>query len=264
MYLLISKMKFLDLKDRLFQFYIFNSKLNSSEFTIKKQIGIDSKTSNIYICVFKDSSREFCLKKNIPLNDLKTTLRLSSIVLRDINPHFLITYRYLKENNLICELATADLKSFLKSYISYNVLFNSVLQIILAVYSFHKYTGMKHNDVHHGNFLYHRINKTDSYLYYKIGDIDFYIKNEGYLWMINDYDLADYDDSKYEDYKSSMEAFKNYNKNKSVLVKTEIDKIIDIIWKNNNDNNLILELIKSYKLNINVNKKKYNKTPYIL
>ena len=261
-------MKFLDLNDRLFQYSVINSKLNSGEFTIKKQIGTESKSSNIFICVFKKTtkkSNEFCLKKNIPLNDLKTTLRLSSIVLRDINPHFLITYRYLKENNLICELATGDLKSFLKSYISYNVLFNSILQIILAIYSFHKYTGMKHNDVHHGNFLYHRINKTDSYLYYKIGETEFYIKNEGYLWMINDYDLADFDDdTQYEDYKYSMEAFKNYDKNKSKLVKNEIDKIIDIIWKNTNNNNLILEIINMYKLNSNVNKKKYNKIPYIL
>jgi hypothetical protein len=114
---------------------------------------------------------------------------------------------------------------------------------------------MKHNDVHHGYFLYYRINKTDSYLYYKIGDTEFYIKNEGYLWMINDYDLADYEDSQYEDYKSSMEAFKNYNKNKSILVKTEINKIIDIVWKNNNNYNLILEIIRTYKLDSNVNKK---------
>jgi hypothetical protein len=61
-----------------------------------------------------------------------------------------------------------------------------------------------------------------------------------------------------------MEAFKNYNKNKSILVKTEINKIIDIIWKNNNNSNLILEIIRTYKLDSNVNKKKYNKTPYLL
>lgn len=254
------KMKYINLFDRDFQYYIFNKLLPLYNYKITKEIGIDSKNSNIYICSINDKKFDFCSKKNISIEELIMMLKLSSLVLNNTNPHFLICYKQLYNNNILCELATGDLKSFLKSYISKNVLFNSIIQIIISIYSFHKYTNKTHNDVHHGNFLYHRIDKTDSYFYYKINDIEFYLKNEGYLWIINDFDMSSIDDHKYDDYKYGMEAFKNYNKNKSKSVKQMIDNIIDIIWNNNIDEVLLLELIKEYNLT-SYNLIKYNKNP---
>jgi hypothetical protein len=253
-------MKYISLNDRIFQYYIFNKLLSFYNYKINKEIGIDSKNSNIYICSINDKKFDFCSKKNILPEELIIMLKLSSLVLNNTNPHFLICYKQLNKNNILCELATGDLKSFLKSYISKNVLFNSIIQIIISIYSFHKYTNRSHNDVHHGNFLYHRIDKTDSYFYYKINDIEFYLKNEGYLWIINDFDMSSIDDHKYDDYKYGMEAFKNYNKNKSKSVKQMIDNIIDIIWNNNIDEVLLLELIKEYNLT-SYNSIKYNKNP---
>jgi hypothetical protein len=71
------------------------------------------------------------------------------------------------------------------------------------------------------------------------------------------------DDYKYDDYKYGMEAFKNYNKNKSRSLNIMINNIIDIIWKNKIDQILLLELIKEYNLT-SFNSIRYNQNPILL
>ena len=268
-------MKLLNLEDRVFKYYLINSPNfnNIKEFKIIKKIGLKSKNSFIYLYHFNKINFDCCLKKSTDnYKDFRLSLKLSSLALRDINPHFLIVYRLLDRNFTISELATGDLKSFLSSYISINSIMNTILQIILSIHSFHRYTELNHGDCYHGNFLYHRINKTNSYFHYKIKNKDFYIKNDGYIWMINDFDLADYNEdveinnqNQYEDFKIAMEAFKKYNKNSSETLKTLINKIIHIVWNNNNSFDLILELISVFKLNSsNHDKKSYNTSPYLL
>jgi len=55
---------------------------------------------------------------------------------------------------------------------------------------FHNYIKSYHNDCHLGNFLYHKI-KPGGYFYYKIYDIDYYLENDGYLWIIWDFSLTE-------------------------------------------------------------------------
>lgn len=268
-------MKLLNLRDRIFKYHLINSpNFNDiKQFSIIKKIGGKSKNSLIYLCHFYQINFNSCLKKSSDnYKDFRLSLRLSSLVLRDINPHFLVVYRLIDRNLSISELATGDLKSFLSSYISVDIVINTILQVILSIHSFHRYTELNHGDCYHGNFLYHRIEKTNSYFHYKILDNDFYIKNDGYIWMINDFDMANHSENEeinnqnqYDDFKIVMEAFKKYNKNSSETLKKIIDKIIKIIWNNNNSIDLILELINVFKLNSsNSNKKKYNYSPYLL
>ena len=268
-------MKLLNLNDRLFKYHLINSPNfnNIKQLKVVNKIGGKSKNSSIYLCHFNQINFDGCLKTSTDnYKDFRLSLRLSSLVLRDINPHFLIIYRLIDRTSTISELATGDLKSFLSSYISIDIVLNTILQVILSIHSFHIYTELNHGDCYHGNFLYHRIEKTNSYFHYKILDNDFYIKNDGYIWMINDFDLANHNEdekinnqSQYDDFKIAMEAFKKYNKNSSQTLKTLIKKIIDIVWNNNNSFDLILELISVFKLNSsNSHKKSYNTSPYLL
>lgn len=253
-------MKFLNTNDRIFNYSLINSKsTNYKRLIIKKEIGKKSKNSNIYICIIKQF--DVCLKiSQYNHKDLKIALELSSIVLSNINPHFLIVYKFLNKKEIISEFASGTLKSFLSSYRTIDITINTIFQIFIAIHSFHKYTYLSHCDTYYENFLYHKIAKDDNYYRYKIKDVEFYIKNEGYLWLINDFDLAESNNNCYEDFKISLEAFINSDnmKNKSSSLKTLISKINDIVWKNTNSNDLILELILTFNLN------KKNKTNSII
>jgi hypothetical protein len=160
---------------------------------------------------------KFACKSASAKKDIRLSIKLSALVLKNINPHFNIVYRYLRGGNILCEHAQGDLRMFLREYIRYDVLLNCVEQIILSVLSFHVHTHLKHNDCHHENFLYHRIAKDSIGISYKVNGLNIAIKNLGYLWMINDFDLISEvtDDSEmYQDYIDAMEAFVNYKKNK--------------------------------------------------
>jgi len=268
-------MKLLSLKDRIFKYHLVNSpNLNNvKQYKLVKKIGGKSKNSNIYLCNFSKVNINVCLKKSIDnFKDFRISLKLSSLVLRDCNPHFLIVYRFINNTSIISELATGDLKTFLSGYININIIVNTIFQIILSIHSFHCYTELNHGDCYHGNFLYHRIEKTNSHFHYVINGIDFYIKNDGYIWMINDFDLANHSENEcinnknqYEDFKMAMEAFMKYNKNPSSSLRKIIDTVNKIVWNNNNSNDLIIELIHTFKLNSSKSIiKKYNTSPYLL
>ena len=96
---------------------------------------------------------------------------------------------------------------------------------------FEYYLSMFHNDAHHGNFLYHKIDE-GGYFYYKIYDVDYYIKNEGYVWLIWDFGLVkkfekNNDATIIRDYRRIINAFMNIPDN-SVKIK-------DFFFNINND-----------------------------
>jgi hypothetical protein len=63
-------------------------------------------------------------------------------------------------------------------------------QMIISLYLYHNKFNYYHNDAHLNNFFYKKVIKDDKYLYYKIGEDKYYIKNEGYLVILGDYGLA--------------------------------------------------------------------------
>ena len=234
------------LQNRVEYYKYVNKYLNGHNLNVCCKIGSKSKTCQVYSCKAEQCSiLKFACKKRAAKIDIILSIKLSALVLRGINPHFNIVYRYSRSNGLLCELAKGDLKMFLKGYIRYDVLINCVEQIILSILSFHVHTGLKHNDCYHGNFLYHRIVK-DAGICYTVNDLKVCIKNLGYLWVINDFDLVDdvNDDSElYQDYLDAMEAFVKYKKNSKF--NREFAKILQIIKNNKN----AYDMIKSLQLN---------------
>ena len=87
-----------------------------------------------------------------------------------------------------------DLKHFLRSYGNHNasitgeIVENAIAQIIMAIATLHE-LGIKHNDTHHGNFLYHKI-QPGGYIKYVIQGTPYYIRNLGYLWVIWDFGIS--------------------------------------------------------------------------
>jgi hypothetical protein len=50
--------------------------------------------------------------------------------------------------------------------------------MIISLYLYHNKFNYYHNDAHLNNFFYKKVIKDDKYLYYKIGEDKYYIKNE--------------------------------------------------------------------------------------
>lgn len=102
-------------------------------------------------------------------------------------PHRLILYGsyYIVMN----ELADYDLGHFFKNAHTNEIYESVLMQVFIALHTFHKYTKYLHNDAHWGNFLIHKI-KEGGYWHYKINDINLYVPNLGYLVVLWDPGLA--------------------------------------------------------------------------
>lgn len=87
------------------------------------------------------------------------------------------------------ELADYDLGHFFKNAHTNGIYESVLMQVFIAIHTFHKYTKYLHSDTHWGNFLIHKI-KEGGYWNYKINDIDLYLPNLGYLVVLWDPGLA--------------------------------------------------------------------------
>ncbi len=250
------------LQNRISEYETINKSLiKSKTFSLIKRIGSPSKNAMVYLCSCEEM-KFACKKYQTPcIKDIRLTLKLSSLVLRNINPHFMIVYKYSK-GTLLNELAQGDLISFLKIYIRYDVLVNCMQQLLLCVLSFHVHCSMHHADCHQGNFLYKRIAK-GGFIHYKINGKDIYLENFGYLWMINDYDLATEEVHKsYTDYNDSIQYFTKYKRNKKFNL--VIDQVLQIIDANFSDKELFHELIDAHIFKNTCTGHIINNNPYIL
>jgi|688.fasta_scaffold112513_4 hypothetical protein len=140
-------------------------------------------------------------------------------------------------------------------------LFKSIFsQAILSLYIFHNKFNYNHNDAHLNNFFYKKVVRDDKYFYYKIGDINLYVKNLGYLVVLADYGLAseNTDDTikkKIQDYKhiiSNIHSLCSYKYNEYYKDKKSI---IDNFIRLTNQTSIIpenineLEFIKQLLIN---------------
>ena len=209
---------------------------DSKQIEVSRQIGTASKYGVIYLSNIKDKEKyKFAIKimKKIKgnLDEIKILEKLSAMTLKKVTPHFPILYKTFecsfphtgdnypkliqKGTHLIVlnELADGDLATILfepNFHSSFEIIKNTLQQIYISILTFHLYTNKIHADCHYGNFLYHKI-KAGGYIHYKIYDVDVYIKNLGYLWIIWDYGLAKrqtYENS-YVDYDRIICAFIN-------------------------------------------------------
>jgi hypothetical protein len=207
----INKYCIIQDKDKPDTYYIDN-------IILKKHIGSKSANSIVFLSsfnttedkIYKYASKLYINNKNSKL-EIFILQKLSNAVIKNECPHFPIMYGNVFCNKyelslklpqminkkmkpyglLFTELANGDLNKIMYNDVEYsqNTYMNAIVQCIMSLFFFYKYTGSFHNDAHGGNFLYHNIKK-GGYFHYKIFNIDYYLENIGYLWIIWDYEFA--------------------------------------------------------------------------
>lgn len=211
-------------KECITPYKISNKYLLTNNLILYKKIGSKSVYGVIYKC--KNRNKSF---SNIPVFTAKLQLKTSAVK-REVSiltylsnfaikykvPNLPIIYKSIECNKIyhndksypdilanasknhknysliLNELAAGDLHNFL-NYKYYNLLTielwrNLYEQIFISLAILHS-LGINHNDSHDGNFLYHKI-KPGGCFHYKINNIDYYIKNLGFLWTSWDYGIA--------------------------------------------------------------------------
>lgn len=230
--------------------YVNNYLRNSDmKYICLDKIGSKSKNASVYLCkgtVGIGRMLKWVYKKygKYAMKDINLSVRLSSLVLRGINPHFNIVYR-MQRDQMLCEAAAGDLKTFLLgSDVRYDVMLNCLQQIIICILSFHVHCELVHTDCYLGNFLYHQI-VPGGWIHYLVDGKDIYIENLGYLWMINDFDLVTEpdtaDDTYKQDYLVVLEALGIYKKDKKFGEK--LKDVMETVDAVSNDTMDVYEII---------------------
>lgn len=261
---------------------------------LKNRIGSNSRYGIVYLTTSTDNYK-FATKLT-PIsfsnyNEILIATKLSNVTIKDKSPHFLIIYKVMSCNNKrlistlpnliknndylisVNELVSGNFKNFLLDYnTNPQLIANALQQILLAVLSFHHFTGGSfHNDCHYKNFLFHKI-KPGGYFHYNIYGTDIYVKNLGYIWMIWDFGLVKQDYNKkrrLEDYFRIVYFFNKYYYNEPLK---NVEKILE--YKNkylstfgDSDKKFFQMLFKLnhlFHFDIPENSKIINKRPYII
>jgi hypothetical protein len=133
----------------------------------------------------------YCSFMKMKTHDIIKNMNIDSENFSKIKGFFRDSKNY---NVYVNELANGDLKSFLNLYdtvdgeITEEIILNAVSQILMSIATLHS-IGIRHNDTHFGNFLYHKI-KPGGYIKYTVNNETYYIKNLGYLWVIWDFGIS--------------------------------------------------------------------------
>jgi len=198
-----------------------NNYLLGNNINLYEKIGSESKYGNIYKCkntnpIFEGIPK-FTIKvqlfNKVIRNEIRIALKISNYGIKYKIPNLPIIYKIIKCNDLsfannflkikekskskskirsyvmiLNELAKGDLYYFLKNTMMSDELWrNTYEQIFISLLILHS-KGILHNDAHGGNFLYHKIKKGGCF-HYNINEVDYYIKNLGYIWTSWDYGL---------------------------------------------------------------------------
>lgn len=205
-------------KNNCFGLYNIDEKTKEIKYRIGKKIILDKNIGNhnnngiVYLSYFKSNIKngpKFAVKitnqSNKNKKELQVLLDLTKEVINFKCPHFPICYGYMECNNTddnliikdkklnknkklfiqINELASGDLNNNILSNENKDLL-NTITQLFISIMFFHNITNSLHSDIHEGNFLFHKINK-GGYFHYNIYDIDYYLENKGFLWIIWDF-----------------------------------------------------------------------------
>jgi len=181
---------------------------------------------------------EYAINNNIPNVPLVYKSLICENIIRDAKYPLLLANakkQTKKYSILLNEIASGDLNYFssydnTKIKITEEIWKNVYEQTFISLAILHS-LGIRHNDTHNGNFLYHKI-KPGGCFHYCINGTDFYIKNVGILWTSWDYGLAtkiynfgqyifdymrlatmlrQYDETKYTDEYKNNSYYKEFN-----------------------------------------------------
>ena len=175
------------------------------------------------------------------LNDLYSSENSSGSL--NYSPQSLFSSNYnslLNKNQLyfqIYEIADGTLNNYFAYIIdddtdkikSNEFVFNALAQVFMSLICFYCHTDMCHADTHFGNFLYYKITPGGKPFEYRIFNNTLSIENIGYLWVINDFGLAE----KFIDGKIISQILKDFKLiiqellyKKSYFIDDEINKFI--------------------------------------
>ena len=219
----------------------------------KKEIEILEKLTNIVrkeICPHFPISYGY-LECSNPL--LKSNISNDYSIVKDMNNTFFNINPYITNKTKlyiqINELASGDLSNLLSSSDKRDEL-NIIAQTLISIMFFHNLTNSFHNDAHTGNFLYHKI-KPGGYFHYNIYGKDYYLENQGYLWVIWDFGIIEpftFIKNKTNiivDYELLLRAIKYYKKHLDPLSLLFINELYNTIvdgYKNVYDLTLLTQL----------------------
>ena len=175
---------------------------------LEKRMGSKSRNSTIYLTSISGVPKTTPIVSKIMLynsnNILETnlmTMITDSIILKSLSKHFLMTYgdcvctkRIAKKLRFISvnELADGDLKTLIEKrevVEDTELMFNMLIQIYIAIATYHNLVGFVHRDTHFGNFLYQH-NDEKGYYHYVFQGKDYYLKSCKYNMMIYDYGFS--------------------------------------------------------------------------
>jgi hypothetical protein len=101
------------------------------------------------------------------------------------NKEYFLTLTELADGTLFDFIYDAD-ENIYKA--DEKTIINSVIQCLISIVFFHKLMRYSHNDAHFNNYLIHNI-KPGGYFHYNIYGVDYYLKNLGFLVILNDFGL---------------------------------------------------------------------------
>ena len=170
-----------------------------SDYTIRndREVGVFKKLTSY---VLKNRCPHFpisfgvlqCDKKKI-MEEMPSSLSSLSSLKVNIAKHK--NLEILKENEYlitIVELADGIFRDIMDTTTAKNIsnLYNCSIQCLISIMFFNKYMNLCHDDAHYNNFIYFKI-KPGGYFHYNVYGVDYYLKNVGYLMMINDFGLVE-------------------------------------------------------------------------
>jgi len=129
------------------------------------------------------------------------------ILLKNRSKHFVFMYKHAicnkkpfdDKHRIVCvnELAHGDLKMLMtqRELLKDNdLIMNLLFQTFISIGTFNNIANYRHNDTHHGNFLYQK-NNEEGYYEYSFDGKSYYLKSCGYNIMIYDFGLSQKIDS---------------------------------------------------------------------
>jgi len=261
---------------------------------LKKQIypcNKNDKENMFYISSFKENSNKFITNISTKYNNENLeSIKIENELTKSISKchHFPILYNHIickDNNNLIrfTEYTDGNLWDLFYNSDKYEsgLFLNAYVQAFLALMFFYKKTGKSHSNYEFCNIQYHKI-KEGRYYHYKLLNEDYYLYNNGYLFIITDFTKSKNlnEKNEFNDFKFLFNQILNKSVNyrsqyeeKHKFVIQEFQEIfnkMDFINKSLNQiiNDLIYEFVIRRFL---IPKKKIpssvhviNKTPYIL
>ena len=214
-----------------------------------------NKCGSIVLKRYKDFDEKYS-NNEIFDKEVEILSKTNKLIENNICPNYIYLFDYKKQNTnsyYLMEYADGD-SSFLftQKNISNQIYDTFVFQVLAGIYFLEKNLNIINKDIKPENILFKKINK-DTFLNYKINNIDYSIPTYGYLFMISDFGIViDLNSEKNIELKQNYTLDRFYGGiimlYRKIILKefNTLDKFLNILPKS-----VYLLVKKKYKLNDN-------------